>query len=199
MKKITLLLFVLIGFTMNAQSAKEMLAEIDGKWQLDDNNNVTFVRIIDAPGMSKEDIYNRALNYFTYNYVSGKSVIQTQDKDAGLVVGKGLYDNVHIGMSIITTYVDAWHILRVDVKDGKARAIITLTQYEKKVTGGNTPPNYSTSDVSSSYPINPKGGQKTIMTKAFYKAYQKAYNTLNSLEKTILEGSTSKDIENDDW
>lgn len=202
MKKITLLLFLLIGLTgiqVNAQSAKEMLAEIEGKWELDDNNNVTFVRIIEAPGISKEDIYNRALNYFTYNYGSGKSVIQTQDKESGLVVGKGIYKDVHIGMSLITTYVDAWHILRVDTKDGKARAIITLTQYEKKITGGNTPPNYSTEDIASTYPINPKGNQKTVMTKAFYKTYQRAYKTLDALERTVLEGSTSKSIENDDW
>ncbi len=102
------------------QSAKEMLAEIDGKWKLDDNGNVTIVKIVEAPDLKKDEIFNRALNYFTYNYVSGKSVIQTQDKENGLIVGKGIYDNVHIGMSIVTTYVDAWHILRVDVKDVRA-------------------------------------------------------------------------------
>jgi hypothetical protein len=181
------------------QSAKEMLAEIDGKWQLDDNGNVTIVKIVEAPDLKKDEIFNRALNYFTYNYVSGKSVIQTQDKENGLIVGKGIYDNVHIGMSIVTTYVDAWHILRVDVKDGRARVIVTLTEYEKKIVGGNTPPSYSTMKVAQEYPINPKGGQKTVMTKAFYKAFKKANNTLDAVEKAIKEGSTSKSIENSEW
>jgi len=56
-----------------------MLAEIEGQWNLD--GNVTYTRIVEAHKLSKEEIYNRALNYFVYNYGSGKSVIQTQDKD----------------------------------------------------------------------------------------------------------------------
>lgn len=200
MKKLILLFLLSTLSTISyGQSAKEMLAEIDGKWQLDDNGNVTVLKVIEAPDLKKEEIFNRALNYFTYNYVSGKSVIQTQDKENGLIVGKGIYDNVHIGMSIITTYVDAWHILRVDVKDGRARVIVTLTEYEKKIVGGNTPPSYSNSKVAQEYPINPKGGQKTVMTKAFYKAFLKANNTLDAVEKAIKEGSTSKAIENSGW
>lgn len=181
------------------QSAKEMLAEMEGKWQLDDNGNVTVVKVVEAPGMSKDEIYNRALNYFVYNYGSGKSVIQTQDKENGLVVGKGIYNDVHVGISLVTTSVDAWHILRVDVKDGRARVIVTLTQYEKKVTGSSGPPNYSTMNIADEYPINPKGYSKTVMTKAFYKSFKKANDTLSRVEKSILEGSTSKDIENSDW
>lgn len=200
MRKITLFLFLFIGIMVNAQSAKEMLKEIEGKWELDDNNNVTFVKIIDAPNLSKDEIFNRTLDYFTYNYGSGKSVIQSQDKEMGRIVGKGLYDDVHVGVSIVATYVDAWHILRVDVKDGKARAIITLNQYDKKIVGSSSSaPSYSSEQISMTYPINPKGGQKTVMTKAFYKTYKKALATLDSLEKAIIEGNTSQNIENSDW
>lgn len=200
MKKFFLLFLVtLIGTFSYGQSAKEMLSEIAGKWQLDDNGNVTVVKVIEAPELKKDEIYNRALNYFTYNYVSGKSVIQTQDKENGLIVGKGKYDNIHIGMSLVTTYVDAWHILRVDVKDGKARIMVTLTEYEKKIVGGNTPPSYSTMKVAQEYPINPDGAQKTVMTKAFYKSFKKANDTLDAVEKAIKEGNTSKAIENSSW
>ncbi len=200
MKKILLLsLIILISTFGYSQSAKQMLAEIDGHWELDDNNNVTIVRIVEAPEIEKDEIFNRALNYFTYNYVRGESVIQTQDRDNGLIVGKGLYDNIHTGISILTTEVDAWHILRVDAKDGRARIIVTLTDYDKRIYGGNTPPSYSTVKVAHSYPINPKGGQKTVMTKAFYKAFHKAFDSLDAAEKAIKDGNTSKEIENEDW
>ncbi|QII69991.1 DUF4468 domain-containing protein [Apibacter sp. B3706] len=200
MKKIFLVLFILIYTFSFGQSAKEMLKEIQGKWSLDDNNNVTVVRIIEVPNMSKDEIFQRALNYFTYNYVSGKSVIQTQDKESGVIVGKGLYENVHKGINVFKMKVSAWHILRVDVKEGKARAIVTLLQYEKEmIVSGNSLPNYSTSFIAQEYPINPKGANKTIMGKAFYKTFKKANATLENLEKTIKEGSTSKDIENSDW
>ena len=200
MKKCLLLVLItLFGTFSYAQTAKEMLNEIQGKWQLDDNKNVTIFKVIEAPGLKKEEIFNRALNYFTYNYVSGKSVIQTQDKENGLIVGKGIYNNIHIGISLLTTYVDAYHILRVDVKDGKARIIVTLTEYEKKLVGGNTPPAYSTTQVSQEFPINPNGLSKTVMTKAFYKSFKKAYSTLDAVEKAIKEGNTSKALENSGW
>lgn len=201
MKKITQLLFIIIAMSVNAysQTAKEMLAEIEGKWELDDNGNVTLLKIIEVPELKKDEIFNRVLNYFTYNYVSGKSVIQTQDKENGLIVGKGVYDNVHVGISLITTYVDAWHILRVDVKDGRARVIVSLTDYDKKIVGGSSPPSYSTMKVAQQYPIFEKGSQKTVMTKAFYKAFMKANASLDAVEKAIKEGNTSKAIENSGW
>lgn len=198
-KTILLFLTMLLSVVTYGQSAKQMLSEIEGKWELDDNGNVTFVSVIEAPELSKDEIFNRALNYFTYNYVSGKSVIQNQDKEAGLLVGKGIYNDVHIGFSIITTTIDAYHILRVDAREGRARAMVTLIQYDKKISGGNTPPTYTTIDIAKEYPINPKGGSKTVMSKAFYKTYQRAMNTLNGVEKAIKEGNTSENIENSDW
>jgi hypothetical protein len=200
MKKLSLLILItLIGTLSYGQTAKEMLANIEGKWELDDNGNVTIVKVIEVPELNKDEIFNRALNYFTYNYVSGKSVIQTQDKENGLIVGKGVYNDVHIGISLITTHVDAWHILRVDIKEGRVRVIVTLTEYEKKIVSGTTPPTYSTMKVAREYPINPKGTQKTIMTKAFYKSFKKANESLEAIEKAIKEGNTSKEIENKGW
>ncbi len=202
MKKITSLIILILiatfSFGQNAKT-KGMLNEIDGQWNLDDNGNITYIRVVDAPDLSKDEIYNRVLNYFVYNYGSGKSVIQTQDKELGRVVGKGLYDDVHIGISLITTYINCWHIVRVDVKEGKIRIILTLTEYEKKIVGGDTPPSYSTMKVEQEFPINPKGYAKTVMGKAFYKSHKAAIATLDAIEKTIKEGSTSKEIENDDW
>lgn len=203
MKKITILLMLtLVTYMTYGQNkkAKKMLAEIEGKWSLDDNENLSYTRIVEVPEIkSKDEIYNRVLNYFVYNYGSGKSVIQTQDKELGRIVGKGLYKNVHVGISLITTYVDCWHIVRVDVRDGRARIILTLTEYDKKIVGGNTPPTHSSLKVKQSFPINPKGNQKTVMGKAFYKSHLSAIATLDAIGKSIREGNTSKELEKDKW
>jgi hypothetical protein len=37
------------------------------------------------------------------------------------------------------------------------------------------------------------------MTKAFYKLFKKANESLFNIEKAIKEGNTSKQIENKDW
>lgn len=202
MKKTLITIFLISIATIcvsQNKKTKKMLKEISSEWSLDDNGNVSYVRVVEAPGMTKEEIYNRAQNYFVYNYGSGKSVIQTEDKDLGRIVAKGLYDDVHVGVSIVTTYVDCWHIARVDVKEERARIIVTLTEYEKKIVGGNTPPAYSTMKVEQEFPANPKGISKTVMGKSFYKSHKAVINSLNAIEKAIKEGNTSKTIENDDW
>lgn len=202
MKRLTMLLFIiavsLVAFGQGAE-AKRMLKEIEGKYSLDDNGNVSYVRVIEVQELKAETIFQRAESYFIYNYGSGKSVIQTQDKEKGLIIAKGLYDEVHLGVSLTTTYVDTWHIVRVDIKDGKARVILTLTEYETKVIGGNTPPKYNTYKVTSEYPFNENSFFKTVMAKSFYKSHMRAMATLDAIEKAIKEGSTSKSIENSTW
>lgn len=198
MKKILLLVIMFCNFLVFSQSKKEMLAEMDGKYNVDDNKNVTITKIIEIEGVKKEDIYLRVLSFFTYNYGNGESVIQIQDKEKGLIIGKGVYDNVHVGISLVSTEIDLSHIIRVDVKEGKARIFITLTEYNSKTSGYNTPPSYSTIKVSDSYPINPDGWQSTIYTKALYKGTKAAYASIDAIEKSIKEGNTNT-AENKGW
>lgn len=198
MKKILLLVIMFCNFLVFSQSKKEMLAEMDGKYNVDDNKNVTITKIIEIEGVKKEDIYLRVLSFFTYNYGNGESVIQIQDKEKGLIIGKGVYDNVHVGISLVSTEIDLSHIIRVDVKEGKARIFITLSEYNSKTSGYNTPPSYSTIKVSDSYPINPDGWQSTIYTKALYKGTKAAYASIDAIEKSIKEGNTNT-AENKGW
>lgn len=191
MKKIILGALLLLSTLVFSQSKSEMLAELNGQYNQDENGNVTITKVIDLPGLKKDEIYVRALSYFTYNYTSGKSVIQVQEKENGLIIGKGLYENVHVGVGLIVTEVSAWHVIRIDVKDEKIRIIVTLTQYDKKISGGSTPPSYSTTNIKDEFPINPKGYQETVMTKAFYKSTKKVFATIDAIEKSIKNGNTN--------
>ena len=197
--KRTVTVFVLIISCLcsygQSSEVKNMLKEIEGQWSIDDNGNVTYQRIVEVPDMKKDDIYNRVLNYFVYNYGSGKSVIQTQDKENGQIIGKGIYDRLHtFSNGSGWVYLGTWHIVRIDVKDGKARIIITLTEYSEDYKGS-----LSSTNVSGEFPINKDGSRKNIMGKAFYKSHIKAIASLDLIEKAIKEGTTSKQLENDKW
>lgn len=204
MKRILLLLVLatLCNFTYGQNSeVKAMLQEIEGQWSLDDNGNVTYQKIIPVPNLKKDEIYSRVLNYFIYNYGSGKSVIQTQDKDNGEIIGKGLYSDVFktsngFGFIFFSTY----HILRVSVKDEKARILLTLTEYSEYFNGGGTGrPFTSPSIVSQQFPINKDGDSKNRMGKAFYFSHKKALNSIEAIENAIKGGNTSKQFENKEW
>jgi hypothetical protein len=199
---ISILLFLIIPFLSFSQSGKvkKMLKEIQNEWSVDDNGNMTYVQVVEANHLSADKIYSNVRDYFVYNYGSGKSVIQTDDKEAGRVVGKGLWKEVHVGLSLVTTYTDCWHILRVDVQEGRARIMLTLTEYNQKIVGGNPPTTtFKQFKVNNSFPCKPKGGMKTVMGKAFYKSHKLALSTISALEKSIKEGNTSKELENDGW
>jgi len=106
---------------------------------IDENNDLVFVKIIDNLNMSKDDIYKRAFSYFVYKYKDAKSVIQQQDKEAGIIIGKGYFGDFHcsiekykmMGVDLTTyDYYNANHLLRIDIKDNRARLILTITNYE---------------------------------------------------------------------
>jgi hypothetical protein len=199
-KLVCLLLIVFIGHNnIFAQSDKsvKLLKELEGKYKLDDNNNITISKVIDLPDLNKDEIYKRSLTYFTYNYVNGESVIQIDKKEDGLIVGKGIYINAHVGVSLVTTKIDTWHILRVDIKDNKVRVMLTLTEYRQTIYGGNTGPSTIHTPIATQYPINDKGLFKTVMSKAFYNSFKLAENTIDRFEKSLKEGNVDKKIEND--
>ncbi|MHB9142675.1 MAG: DUF4468 domain-containing protein [Paludibacter sp.] len=107
---------------------------------IDENKNLVFSKVVDNLKMTKDDIYVKAFSYFAYNYKDAKSVIQQQDKDAGVIIGKGYFNDFssynkskNIGMGLTFTTYDTYsatHILRIDIKDGRARIILTVDNYE---------------------------------------------------------------------
>ena len=206
MKKILLGISLLFSIKQQAQSTKtlKLLDDIKNEWSVDDNGNVTYIRIIETGDLSKDEVYNRAQAYFTYKYNDGDSVMQINEKSNGVIVGKGLYKKVYTGsgfMDVIST--DVWHILRIDIKEGKARILLTMSEYITNQTicdlKGNCTTNKRQSVISSQYPINPKGSRKTIMGKTFVELNKLAKVSLDGIEKAVKEGNTSKQLENSNW
>lgn len=195
MKKITsfiiLILITSFSFGQDAETLK-LLSEISGKWKLDESGNVTYARVIAVPGLSKKEIYNRVLNFFIYSFDHGKYEILTQSYELSSIVGTGQFDFNFGGIS------DCINILRIDVKDGKIRAILTLTEYELEHSYEDET-TYYTVNVKDTYPVNFKSSAKTFYGKRFYYSHYCALHTLHLLEKFVNKNSTSKDIKKNDW
>ena len=191
MKKIVLILFIFFGTaTSYAQSAKEMLKEIEGKWKLDENGNVVFTRKVEMPGHNMQELFNRSLEYYRSHYGNARSVSQTSDPNTGKIIRKGVFDNAHTGYTVLKAYVDAWHIFTLTATDNTVELSVVLTEYEEEYeqygfVDEDSPRNIHKSKVQDNYPVNPNGGQKTIMTKAFYKAYKASMESLDAIERGL--------------
>jgi hypothetical protein len=201
MKKLLLLfaIFSFITFTTFAQNqeTKNMLASIEGQWSVDDHNYVTYQQVIELPKLTKDEIFKNAESYFIYNYSSGKSVIQTKDKEEGLIIAKGLYSNVLTSITgLATVYFDTWHIIKVEIKDGKARITLSLTGYNEKIISMGEPFYYDELPIVNYYPINPDGKYKTAYGQALYYSHLRALDSMQKIEKSLNEGSA---FGKDEW
>ena len=66
MRYIVLTLFAFVMLSMNAQTSeqKEILKEIEGTYQVDDDFGYSYVRVLEDLNATKEEIHARALSFF---------------------------------------------------------------------------------------------------------------------------------------
>ena len=201
MKKV---LFLLLFVPIFCYGQNKEQIELINKWKESgyfkiDGENIVVSRVIDSISGTKDDIYIKVKNYFVRAYKDANSVIQTDDKQAGTVIGKGLYDLMTCTYMISATHnYKAYHIMRVDIKDGKVRVICSVSDIDVDQKGTN---NYL---KKSSYPIldyAPIGDKRLFdkgkQTEAFIKLVDRMNGSINALEKSIKEGSLK--IENEEW
>jgi hypothetical protein len=82
----------------------------------------TFERIVEAPGYSKEQIFNGTKIWIAENFRSAKAVLEYENKDAGMLIGNGIIPYPCSGLECIAKV--NWKVpftMRVDIKDQKFR------------------------------------------------------------------------------
>lgn len=195
---VTFLLLGTIGYAQSSKT-KQQLAQIEGLYEVDNTGNVSYTSVFEDVNLSEKEIYDRALSYFIHKYNDANAVIQDKDEEEGRIIGKGIFPNVHTGSGLVTRIYSVVHILRIDVKENRVRAIVTLTNYDVKsidLDGNIIPSSYP---ISAAYPFNSKGGEKNFHGQAFVQAHLKADETFLELENIIRNGAVSSDLSKDDW
>ena len=132
--------------------------------------NFTEVVILDS-SFKKNDLFINAKKFFVDVYHSGKDVIQLEDKDAGIVIGKGYFVTLWKASFLFTYEFQVWHTIKISLKDGKYKYEISDFRYKYY-----TPP--------SQYSI---GG----WNEGNLKDWKKAHNG----EKTIQDAMVKQDAE----
>jgi hypothetical protein len=175
-----------------------MPEEIKGQWQLDEKEYVTYQKVVDCPEINKTELYKRAMDYFVDNYSDVNSVIQERDVVNGTIIGKGVFKKIQVHNSVLkNSFVDTWHILKVEVKDNRAKITLSLTQYDESVRGSEQPDIHYLYPISKQYPFNPACYQKDLYEQAFNKSQLKAVETIASVERALLAKSSQN--KNDTW
>ncbi len=144
-------------------------------------------------GLSKEQLYHIAENYFTYSYHNGKAVIQTKDPENCIIVGKATLSDVHVyhGFGGTERYTVPF-IIRIECRDGRARAIITISDYDIHHVGGTMVPGYDFKRNITEY--IPFGAKDDIeMVECIDKLEPIILAIFLEIQKAIDEGNTAVD------
>lgn len=120
MKKILVIIILLVSLKSFGQTTQ--LPMIDGK--------VVYTEVVTLDSsFKKDDLYINAKKFFIDIFNSGKDVIQMEDKDAGIVIGKG-FTSVNYKVNFLHTFpTKIWHTVKISIKEGKYKFEITNMTY----------------------------------------------------------------------
>lgn len=102
---------------------------------------VEVAKVINAPDKSQKEIYDKARQWFSHYFVSGKSVIDYEDPTTGVIIGNGKADIGSDFMGVIAYGID--YTIRVETKDGRFRVLTNIIKHT------NTDSTYGTYDVAT--------------------------------------------------
>jgi hypothetical protein len=86
------------------------------------NADRSFERIVEAPGYSKEQIFNGTKIWIADNFTSAKAVLEYENKEDGTLIGNGVIPYPCSGIDCVAKA--DWKVpftMRVDIKDQKYR------------------------------------------------------------------------------
>lgn len=181
---------------------KEAALAIKELYELDKNNAITRVLVVDSIPKTKEQIYIDVNNWFVHSFQSGKSVIQLNDKEAGVIIAKGFVSNMGSTLSFAShADISAWVIIRVDMRDSKMRITTTVQSYEMQkgmgVLGaltGAVQTYHQELIPTECFPFANKN--KKEGAKAFVKSHLYSLIIIEKLKDAVLNGLTGTE---DEW
>lgn len=101
---------------------------------------IEYSEVITVDGVEASELYKRAKIWLVDAFKSSKDVIQNDDKDNNIVIGKGFFSG--IGHNQLVKNPRYWFTIRIDSKDGRYRYSISDIIYEfDVVVQGTTFPN----------------------------------------------------------
>ena len=99
------------------------------------------VKVVEIPGKSKDEIFTKSRQWFSQYFVSGESVVDYENQEAGTIIGNGIAENGRDPFGLVA--YDFHYNMRIDIKDEKFRATTSITKH----TNTDSKSTYDTSYV----------------------------------------------------
>jgi hypothetical protein len=191
MKKAFILIMLIVSsIALFAEKKEDIFKKYtDEKYYEVNNGEIVVSKILEGVPGTKDEIYNRIKSFFVRTYKDGKSVIQVDDKEAGVLIGKGQYFKI-VAFSLGGGIVNADHILRVDIKDGRIRVVCSIsTMTNLFFIPGHENIEYEYHVVDYAPFTNKRSSStKSVQLSALIKCIELMHYSIDNLEKAVKVG-----------
>ncbi|WP_394260791.1 DUF4468 domain-containing protein [Moraxella boevrei] len=177
MKKLVFGSILAFGLVANAQAKDEKQVETLSQVQ----------QVVEIPNISKDKIYSNSKQWVAINFKSANDVIQMDDKESGVLIGKGNFNYPCKGWSCLGYDGDlVTFTVKIEVKDNKSRITFSDINHHvpKKYVSGTYTPEY---DI----PIVYKGGRTNLLAPV----KEKFDDLIKDYQNTVIQTAKA----NDEW
>jgi hypothetical protein len=88
--------------------------------------------VVIVPNKTKVENNTNTRQWFSNYFTSRESVIDSEDKDSGTIIGKGIANNGRVN---IVTSSKIKYKIKVDTKENKVRIVVSLINYNISLNG----------------------------------------------------------------
>ncbi len=190
MKAILFLTFLLSSTTGFGQLIDEL--------PKDESGSLNFNEVIQLEGNSKAELYLRSKQFFVDVFKSANDVIQMDDKEAGIIIGKG-FNDIYIKVMGMNTPIQMWYSIKIQSKDNRYKYEI-YDIYFKSYASSQVPSVTTQSgelfDITNYYKKN--GDAKDVPEKYKVEMITKAKSLIIAI-KSSMEKKGASPSKNSDW
>lgn len=181
--------------TFNQGDVKKAINALSDFYRVE-NDEVHFVQIVDSLPLKAPEVYNFTAEYMKDAYKITKYDIIQDNPEKGMIIGRGEFNAFESYAAFPNQYTFTCNpILRIDVKDGKARVCVIIKTYAQIRVNGNVKEDKEVKLIDVS-PINSVSESEKMYNKVFLAVAKKALDVVSEYEE-FIRGKQSDDI--GDW
>jgi hypothetical protein len=183
MKQVVLILLLTVSITSNAQLIDEL--------PKDEQGNLNFNEVVQIDSANKGQLHFRAKQFFADAFKSAQDVIQMDDKDAGILIGKA-WSTIYIKVLANPVPIKMWYTVKVQSKEGRYKAEV----YDISYSGDTGPSGYPEQMFDKKNYLKANGKPREVNEK--YK--NETIGTVNGLLDSIQAAMKKSDASSkEDW
>ncbi|WPY97634.1 DUF4468 domain-containing protein [Christiangramia sp. OXR-203] len=175
----------------------QFFSQVIDELPTDENGNLYYSEVIQVENADKNELYLRSKQFFAEIFKSANDVIQMDDKDSGIIIGKG-FNDIYITVIGIATPIQMWYSIKIQSKDDRYKYDI-YDIYFKSYPGqyGVTTTSAEKMFDKEKYYKN-NGKPRNVLEKYKIETEAKIKN-LESAIKSKMENAAISNDQDKDW